>query len=116
MKELTPETLLAVFQEMFGAGLFWFLVAVLVIVTLAYLYVLIRDRSISMKKFVLAQISMPLGAIAAVLLVLVVTNSQLNDLGGPVDVLLMLGIAMIGAIGISILVYTIQSLIRPPKA
>jgi hypothetical protein len=41
------------------------------------------------------------------------TSSKLSDLGGPVDIIVILGIAGAGAIGIAILVYTIQSLIRP---
>ncbi|MAW85337.1 MAG: hypothetical protein CMJ42_02285 [Phyllobacteriaceae bacterium] len=116
MKELTLETLLAVFEEMFGGLFFWFLVIAAVIVTAAYLFVLVRDRSVSMKKFLWAQVSMPFGAVAAVALVLGVTNSSLSDLGGPIDVIVFLGIAVLGAVGISILVYTVQSLLMPPRA
>lgn len=115
MKELTLTTLIAVFEEMFGGWLFWLLVAVAAIVTAAYLFVLVRDRALSMKKFFFAQISMPFGAVAAVLLVLRVTDSQLADLGGPIDVILFLGIATVGAIGTSILVYSVESLLWPPK-
>jgi len=48
MKELTFGTLIAVFEEIFGRGLFWTMVLVAAIVTLGYLYVLVRDRSLSM--------------------------------------------------------------------
>lgn len=112
MKELTLETLLAVFEEIFGFGLFWAMVAVAIIITLAYLYVLIRDRSMSMRKFFLAQLSMPIGAVAAVWFVMFMTNSSLNDIGGPVDLIVLLGVAVLGAVGIAILVYTLQSLLR----
>ena len=114
MKDLTIPTLIAVFEEMFGPGLFWFLVVAAVLVSIAYIYVLIRDRAVSMRKFLLAQIAMPFGAVAAVLLVLGVTNSSLSDLGGPIDVIVFLGIAALGAIGAAILVYTVQSLIWRP--
>ncbi|MDZ4069207.1 MAG: DUF5368 family protein, partial [Tabrizicola sp.] len=67
MKELTLETLVAVFEEIFGRGLFWAMVAAALIVTALYLYVLIRDRAMSMRKFLVAQLSMPIGAILAVL-------------------------------------------------
>lgn len=110
MKDLTFETLIAVFEEIFGRGLFWAMVAAAVIVTLAYLYVLIRDRAVSWRKFLLAQLSMPIGAIAAVVFVQVMTNSHLRDIGGPVDVIVLLGVAVMGAVGAAILVYTIQSL------
>ena len=90
MNDLTFGTLIAVFEEIFGRGLFWAMVAVAVIVTIAYVYVLIRDRAVSWRKFLLAQLSMPLGAIAAVWFVLTVTNSSLADLGlltlcNPID-------------------------------
>lgn len=115
MKELTVGTLLAVFEEIFGRGLFWLLVAAAAVVTLLYLFVLIRDRSISMRKFLLAQLSMPIGAVAAVLFVQVMTSSHLRDLGGPVDWIVLAGVAMLGAIGIAILVYTVQSLLWRPS-
>ncbi len=115
MKELTLETMLAVFEEIFGRGLFWVLVAAAVIVTLTYLYVLVRDRAISMRKFLLAQLSMPFGAIGAVLFVLAMTDSELRDLGGPIDWIIFLSIAAAGAIGLAIMVYTAQSLIRKPS-
>lgn len=114
MKELTFDTMLAVLEDIFGAGLFWVLVVGAVIVTLAYVYVLVRDRAVSWRKFLLAQLSMPVGAILAVGLVLVVTDSSLADIGGAIDLLVLLGVALVGAIGMAILVYTAQSLIRPP--
>lgn len=111
MQELTLGTLIAVFKEMFGAGLFWSMVVAAIVVTLAYLFVLFRDRAVSWKKFLWAQLSMPLGAIAAVLFVQKMTNSSLADLGGPVDIIVLLGVAVAGAIGLAILVYTVQSLV-----
>ena len=116
MKELTLETMIAVFEEIFGRGLFWAMVAAAVIVTLAYLYVLIRDRSLSMRKFLLAQVSMPFGAIAAVVFVQAITDSHLRDIGGPIDVIVLLGVALLGAVGAAIMVYTAQSLIFRGKS
>jgi uncharacterized membrane protein YhaH (DUF805 family) len=112
MKDLTLQTLLAVFEEMFGATLFWAMVAAAVLVTLAYAYVLIRDRAVSWRKFLLAQLSMPVGAVGAVAFVLAITNSRLADMGGPIDWIMLLGIAAVGAVGFAILVYVAQSLVR----
>ena len=111
MKELTFETLIAVFEEVFGRGLFWTLVVVAVVVTLAYLYVLIRDRAVSWRKFLLAQLSMPVGAIVAVLFVQWMTDSRFSDLGGPVAVVVLLAVAAVGAIGMAILVYTLEAIV-----
>jgi hypothetical protein len=116
MKELTLETLIAVFEEMFGGGLFWALIAAAAIVTALYLYVLIRDRAMSMRKFLWAQLSMPIGAIAAVMFVFGITDSALRDMGGPIDIIVLLGIAALGAVGMAILVYTAQSLLRPGRS
>lgn len=112
MEQMTFGTLIAVFEEIFGRYLFWSMVIVAVLVTLAYFYVLIRDRAVSWRKFLLAQLSMPVGAVAAVLFVQGVTHSGFEDLGGPIDVIVLLGVALMGAVGMAILVYTVQSLVR----
>jgi uncharacterized membrane protein YhaH (DUF805 family) len=116
MKELTFETLIAVFEEIFGRGLFWAMVLVAAVVTGAYVYVLIRDRSLSMRKFLVAQLSMPFGAVAAVLFVQTMTSSHLRDLGGPIDWIVLAGVAVLGAAGTAILVYTGQSLLMKRSA
>ena len=111
MKDLTFGTLIAVFEEIFGRGLFWAMVAAAALVTLAYLFVLIRDRAVSWKKFLIAQLSMPVGAVLAVWFVMVMTKSKLSDLGGPIDLIVFLGIAAAGAVGMAILVYTLEALL-----
>lgn len=118
MKELTFETLIAVFEEMFGAGLFWALVVAALVITGAWIYVLIRDRSLGMRQFLIAQLFMPLGAVLAVWFVMVMTDSRLADIGGPVDLVLFLGIAVMGAVGAAVLVYTVERLFlqRAPSA
>ncbi|TDK46169.1 DUF5368 domain-containing protein [Antarcticimicrobium luteum] len=111
MKDLTFGTLIAVFEEIFGRGLFWAMLAAAGVITLAYVYVLIRDRAVSWRKFLWAQLSMPFGAIGAVLFVQAMTHSGFADIGGPVDVIVLLTVAVAGAIGLAILVYTLESLI-----
>ncbi|WBU53929.1 DUF5368 domain-containing protein [Paracoccus sp. SCSIO 75233] len=111
MQDLTFETLIAVFEEIFGRGLFWAMVVGASLVTLAYLYVLIRDRAVSWRKFLFAQLSMPVGAVLAVWFVMAMTKSRLSDIGGPIDVTVLSCIALVGAIGMAILVYTLESLI-----
>lgn len=112
MEEFSFMTILAVFEEIFGRGIFWAMVALAAVITLAYFYVLIRDRSMSMRKFLLAQLSMPLGGVAAVWFVMMMTNSGFRDIGGPIDWLVLLGVFAAGAVGFAILVYVVQSLLR----
>ncbi len=111
MEELTFETMIAVFEEMFGAGLFWALVAAAVVVTLGWIYVLVRDRALGMRQFLIAQLFMPVGAVLAVWFVMAMTSSHIGDIGGPVDVIIFLGIAAMGAVGSAILVYVIERLV-----
>ncbi|MGY6634983.1 MAG: DUF5368 domain-containing protein [Alkalilacustris sp.] len=112
MEEFSLGTFVAVFEEMFGPWLFWALVAVAVAITLAYAYVLVRDHGMGMRRFLLAQMSMPIGGVAAVAFVLWITKSRLADVGGPIDWIVLLGVGMVGAGGFSILVYVMQSLVR----
>jgi threonine aldolase len=54
---------------------------------------------------------MPVGAVLAVWFVMVMTDSNLADIGGPVDVIVFFGIAAMGAVGGAILVYTVERLV-----
>jgi hypothetical protein len=110
MEELTLQTMIAVFEEMFGAALFWGMVAAAVVVTATYLFVLIRDKRVGMRKFLIAQLFMPVGAVLAVWFVMAMTDSALSDIGGPIDLIVLLGIAAVGAVGTAILVYTVEAL------
>lgn len=116
MEEFSLMTLLAVFEEMFGRGLFWTMVAVAAAITMAWVYVLVRDRALSMRKYLVAQLSMPIGGVAAVVFVLAFTNSGLRHIGGPIDWFVLAGIFVAGAIGFAVLVYVAQSLLRRPQA
>ena len=112
MEEFSLITMLTVFEEMFGRWLFWSMVAAAVVITVAWIYVLFRDRALSFRKYLVAQLSMPFGAVAAVWFVLWITRSSLADIGGPIDAIVLLGVAVTGAVGLAILVYVAQSLLR----
>ena len=117
MKDLTLETLLAVFEEIFGRGLFWGMVVAALVITAAYIYVLIRDRALGMRQFVVAQMFMPIGAIGAIWFVMAMTESHLRDIGGPIDLIIFLGIGAMGAVGAAILVYVAHAtLFRQKKS
>ena len=45
-----------------------------------------------------------------------VTSSGFGDIGGPIDVIVLLLVAVAGAVGAAILVYTAQSLLRGKAA
>lgn len=110
MKELTLSTLIAVFEEMFGMALFWSLVAAAGLITVAFVYVLVRDHRIVGSRLLRAELTAPVGAVLAVAFVLFVTNSGLSDLGGPIDAITMILIGALGAVGVTILAYVAQAL------
>jgi uncharacterized membrane protein (DUF441 family) len=105
MKELTLSTILAVFEEMFGRGLFWGLVVLGLGVLAALAVVVLRDRGMRSGRLVLAEIAGVAGGIFAVWLVMFITSSRISDLGGPVDMLVMIGVWLAGAIGTLVAVY-----------
>ncbi|SIS77429.1 DUF5368 domain-containing protein [Phaeovulum vinaykumarii] len=117
MKELTLATLIAVFEEIYGRGLFWSLVVISGIITVAFVAVLIRDRGIASRWLVRAEITAPLGAVAAVWFVLWFTNSHLADIGGPIDWIVIAWIALAGGGGLTLLSYTAQAILgHAPRA
>ncbi|MCO8145267.1 DUF5368 domain-containing protein [Rhodovulum tesquicola] len=114
MKELTFGTLIAVFEEMYGPWLFWAMVLVAAMITLAFIFVLIRDRSIEGRYLARAELTAPIGAIAAILFVQYITNSGFADIGGPIDVIVVLMIGVAGAGGLTFLAYVAQAFMRQP--
>ncbi|ARE41392.1 hypothetical protein RGUI_3251 [Rhodovulum sp. P5] len=115
MKELTLETLIAVFQEMFGTALFWSMVLVALLITFAFIFVLIRDRSIVGRYLARAELTAPIGALAAILFVQYMTNSGFSDIGGPIDLIVLTLTGVAGAGGLIFLAYVVQAFMRRPE-
>lgn len=111
MKQLTFETLIAVFEEIYGFWLFWGMVLAAALVAAAFLYVLIRDHSVESRKFLRAEMMAPLGAIGAIVFVQFMTHSGFKDIGGPIDVIVLIMIGTAGAVGLTIFAYTAQALL-----
>jgi hypothetical protein len=109
MKDLDLATLIAVFQEMLG-WTFWAILAACVLATLAFGYVLLRDRGVVAARLVRAEVLGVLGGFAAVAAMFVVTNSTPSDMGGPIDWLLALGIFVGGLFGGTIAAYALMGL------
>jgi hypothetical protein len=105
MKDLTFATLWAVFEEMFGRELFWAMVAVAALGALLFLWVVLRDGGILARRFTRAELLAPVGGVAAVAFVWLMTNSGLRDVGGAIDLLTLAGVFLAGAGGAVILAY-----------
>lgn len=111
MKEIDVATLLAVFQEMLGP-LLWVLLALAAAATVLFVWVLLRERGLRPRRLVWAELAGLAGGIAAVAFMLSVTQSQLDDIGGPIDWVLVAAIFLAGGIGTVVAAYGILGALR----
>ncbi len=110
MEEVTIGAIIAIFEAMFGAFLFWFLV-ILAIAMVTFIIVLkVRNKRFKSEHYLWAKIAAPIGAIFAVLFMMWFNNSGFHDLGGPIDVILVLFLAIGGAIAAAMVAYLAQYL------
>ncbi|MCX7631029.1 MAG: DUF5368 domain-containing protein [Geminicoccaceae bacterium] len=111
MKELSLSTLIAVFEEMFGRELFWGLVAAAVLVTGLFIAVLVREHALESRRFLRAEITVPLGAGAAVAFLFWITNSSPAHIGGPIDWVILALVAVFGGGGLAMASYVVMGLV-----
>lgn len=110
MEQLSLGTLIAVFEEMFGATLFWLLVVAAVLGALAFFYVLVTRGRLQSRWFLRAELMGLFGGVGLAAAVMLITSSSIADIGGPVDLLLLIGIWAVGAVGTALVAYTVQGL------
>ena len=106
MKELDPLVFLAVFQEMLGP-LLWLLLALVLVGTLAFVALLVRERALVSRRLVRSQAAGVLGGALALVLMAKVSSSGFTDAGGPADWFLIALVFGLGLVGSAILFYTI---------
>jgi hypothetical protein len=116
MEELSLGTLIAVFEEMFGFGVFRAMVGVAVLVAILFVVQVVKDGGIKAVRFSRAELLAPVGGVAAVVFVWVMTNSGLGDVGGPVDMLALVGVFVAGAGGAVLLGYLAGGLLERYRA
>lgn len=114
MKDFTFGSLLAIFSEMLGAGVFWLLVLLALMLIVAFVYVLFKRPRMApkhrpLRRFIRLSIA-AVGAIAAIAAVLTISSSTLTNIGGPIDVMALAAIALLGSAVLMMLVYTLQDL------
>jgi|SRR5690606_10666023 len=107
MKELDPLILIAVFQEMLGP-LLWLLLAVIVLGTAAFLILLLRERKIYSRRLMWSQLFGLFGGIMALVIMARVSASGYSDAVGPADWVLLFAVFTTGAVGATILAYTLS--------
>ncbi len=111
MKELDPFILLAVFQEMLGP-LLWLILAVVVVGTLAFLLLLVRERKIHSRRLMWSQLAGLFGGVMSLVIMAKVSASGYSDAAGPADWILLVLVFAVGAVGTTVLTYTIVGWVR----
>lgn len=112
MKELDPLVFLAVFQEMLGP-LLWVLILLIVLGTLAFVGLLLKEKTINSKRLVRAELAGLVGGALALVLMAKVSSSGFTDAGGPADWFLIALVFGLGLAGTAILVYTFMGWRKP---
>lgn len=112
MKELDPVILFFVFQEMLGAPLLWLMLAVIIIGTLAFAGLVLREKGILATRMLRSQAVGVLGGVLALVLMARVSSSGFTDAGGPADWFLIALVFGSGLIGATIVAYGVAGWIK----
>lgn len=114
MKDLDPLVFLAVFQEMLGP-LLWVMLLVIIAGTVAFVTLLLKERTINSKRLVRAELLGLAGGGLALVLMAKVSSSGFTDAGGPADWFLIAMVFGLGLAGTAILVYTYLGWRQPAR-
>ena len=110
MKTLDPVVFYAVLVEMMGPWLLWSLILIALFGVIAFIRVVLRERGLSSRRLIIAEVLGLFGGIGALVLMAYVTVSGFTDAGGPVDWLLVGLIWGGGLVGTTILSYALMGL------
>lgn len=110
MKTLDPMVFYAVLVEMMGPWLLWSLVMTAAFGVFGFIWVFLRERRLSSKRLIIAEVLGLFGGVGALVLMAYVTVSGFTDAGGPVDWLLVGLIWGGGLAGTTILSYAVMGL------
>ena len=110
MKTLDPTVFYAVLVEMMGPWLLWSLALTAAFGVVAFIWVFLRERGLSSKRLIIAEVLGLFGGVGALVLMAYVTVSGFTDAGGPVDWLLVGLIWGGGLAGTTILSYAVMGI------
>lgn len=109
MEEVTIAGFIAIFEEMFGFWLFWFLVIMAVVGIGLFFYFLIKEKRTKLKNFLWAMWAAPFAGVASIFIILWMTHSWFDDIGGAIDVFILMFVAIFSAIAVTVLTYIGQA-------
>ncbi|MBK5967199.1 hypothetical protein CCR95_24795 [Thiocystis minor] len=111
MTSLTLEQLFAVLLEIVGAPVFWSLIGASSLILIAFIALLMRNRKQERHAPWRVKLWASIGALAAILSLQYATSSGFSDLGGPIDLIVLMLAGGAGAVCLMILAYVAQSLL-----
>ncbi len=116
MEEFSVGVFLAIFEEMFGFWTFWFLIALAVVSIVFFIYLLVAKKRTKSEHFFWAKWVSLFAAVASVFIIMWMTSSWFNDIGGAIDVFILLAVAILSAIAAGVLAFITQSFLTTDKA
>jgi uncharacterized membrane protein AbrB (regulator of aidB expression) len=111
MKELDPWVFVAVFQEMLGFWL-WIYLIVAVVGAVAFVSLLVRERTVVSRRLVQSELMGLLGGVVALVIMARVSSSGFTDAGGPADWFLIALVYGVGFVVTTVLLYTLMGWTR----
>ena len=114
MKELDPWVFVAVFQEMLGPWL-WILLLGAVGVVVAFLALLVREKTIVSRRLIVAEVLGLLGGGLALVIMAKVSSSGFTDAGGPADYILIALVYGAGLVATVVLAYAAMGWMAPRR-
>lgn len=105
METIELTTLIAVFSEMLGIGL-WALLFIALGTAVAFIALLWREKGVRAQRLLRAQLVGIAGGILALVIMVRVSASGFTDAGGPADWLLIAFVFLLGWVGSTILTYS----------
>ncbi|WGE34481.1 DUF5368 domain-containing protein [Actinobacillus genomosp. 1] len=107
MNSLELTMLISVVQEML-AWAFYPLLILAVILTLALVILLVKEKGFHLKRLVQAEVVGFIGGFIGVFVLFWLTQSGLSDIGAPIDAFALLGTYAVNFVGFAVLYYTVK--------
>ncbi len=106
MSEYQFSMLVSIMEIMLGA-FFWPLIIGVVLLTLLFIVLLLKERQVYSRRLLHAQILGIFGGWFALWMMALLSESRFTDAGGPIDWLVIIVVYVLGFFGTAILWYTI---------
>lgn len=106
MNQLEFSMIWAVLQELFGGFFYPFLITV-VLLAVAFITLIAKERQIVCKRYSWAKKAGFVGGFIALILIFMISQSGLGDLGGPIDIIVFVATYIAGFIATAMIVYTL---------